>query len=135
MGNISKLVELFLFQDVKDDKIFYNLGEELGASQVALLVKNPPANVGDVRDTGSMPELGRSHGGGHGHPLQYSCPENPVDRGTRCATVLGVAKSWTPLELMHTGERLQEKGREQFWFHGASYCLNFIDNYSNINFI
>ena len=106
MGNISKLIELFLFHDVKDDKIFYNLGEGLGTSQVALLVRNLPANVGDVRDTGSMPGLGRSHGGGHGHLLQYSCPENPVDRGTWCATVLGVAKSWIPLELMHTGEAL-----------------------------
>ena len=39
------------------------------ASQVALVIKNPPANVGDIRDTGPMPGLGRSHGGGHGNPL------------------------------------------------------------------
>ena len=48
----------------------------LWASQVALVVKNPPANGGDVRDAGSIPGLGRSPGG-HGSPLQYSCLENP----------------------------------------------------------
>ena len=51
------------------------------ASQVALGVKNLPVNVGDIRDTGSIPGLGRSPGGGHGNPLQYSCLENPMDRG------------------------------------------------------
>ena len=44
-----------------------------GASQVALVIKNPLASVGDVRDAGSIPGLGRSPGGGHGNPLQYSC--------------------------------------------------------------
>ena len=48
----------------------------LWASQVALVVKNPPANGGDIRDVGSIPGLGRSPGG-HGSPLQYSCLENP----------------------------------------------------------
>ena len=52
-----------------------------GASQVELAVKNPPANTGDVRDTGSIPGWGRSSGGGHGNPLQYSWLENPKDRG------------------------------------------------------
>ena len=51
------------------------------ASQVMLVVKNPPANAGDIRDLGLIPGLGRSFGGGHGGPLQYSCLENPVDRG------------------------------------------------------
>ena len=51
-----------------------------GASQVALVVKNPPANVGDVRDSGSIPGSGRSSGEGHGNTLQYSCLENPMDR-------------------------------------------------------
>ena len=45
------------------------------------MVKNPPANAGDARDMGSVPGLGRSPGGGHGNPLQYSCPENHMDRG------------------------------------------------------
>ena len=48
--------------------------------QVVPVVKNPPANAGDVRDLGSIPGLGRSPGEGHGHPLQYSCLENPMDR-------------------------------------------------------
>ena len=47
------------------------------ASQVALVVKNPPANAGDIRDVGLVSGLGRSPGGGHGNPLQYSCLENP----------------------------------------------------------
>ena len=47
------------------------------ASQVALVLKNLPANAGDIRDAGSIPGLGRFPGGGHGNPLQYSCLENP----------------------------------------------------------
>ena len=58
----------------------------MGASQVALVVKNLPANAGDVRETGSIPELGRSPGGGCGNALQYSCLEKPRDRGTWRAT-------------------------------------------------
>ena len=65
------------------------------ASQVAVVVKNPPANAGDVRDVGLIPELGRSPGEGHGSPLQDSCLENPMDRGAWQATVHGLAKSWT----------------------------------------
>ena len=65
-------------------------------SQVALVVKNPPANAGDTRDTGSIPGSGRSPGGGHGNPLQYSCLENPMDRGAWWATVHGLTKSQTP---------------------------------------
>ena len=53
----------------------------LWASQVALVVKNPPAKAEDIRDTCSVPGLGRSPGGGHGNPFQYSCLENPRDRG------------------------------------------------------
>ena len=52
-----------------------------GESQEARVVKNLPANAGDVRDVGLIPELGRSLGGGHGNPLQYSCLGNPMDRG------------------------------------------------------
>ena len=54
---------------------------------MALMVKHLPANAGDVRDTGSIPGLGRSPGGGHGNPLQHSCLENPMDRGAWRATV------------------------------------------------
>ena len=49
--------------------------------QVALVVKNPPANARDIRDAGSIPGLGRFPAGGHGSPLQHSCLENPMDRG------------------------------------------------------
>ena len=62
-----------------------------GASQVVLLVKNPPANAGDVRDSGSIPGLGRLPGGGHVNPLQYSFLENTMERslvGYVCSTVL-----------------------------------------------
>ena len=67
------------------------------ASQVLLVVKNPPANAGDVRDVGFIPGLGRSPGGDHGNPLQYSCLENPIDRGAWWTTVHRVAKSQTQL--------------------------------------
>ena len=56
------------------------------------MVKNPPANAGDVRDSGLIPGSGRSPGGGHGNPLQYSCLENPMERGARRATVRGVSE-------------------------------------------
>ena len=52
-----------------------------GASLVVLVVKNLPANTGDIRDVGSIPGVGRSPGGGYGNPLQHSCLENPTDRG------------------------------------------------------
>ena len=70
--------------------------------QVVPVVKNPPANAGDVRDLGSIPGLGRSPGEGHGHPLQYSCLENPMDRGAWRATAHGATKSGTPLKLLST---------------------------------
>ena len=65
------------------------------ATQVVLVVKNPPANAGDIRDAVFIPESGRSPGGGHGNPLQYSCLENPMDRGAWRATVQRVTKSRT----------------------------------------
>ena len=52
-----------------------------GASQMALVVKNPPANAGDLRHLGLIPGLERFPGGGHGNSLQYSCLEHPADRG------------------------------------------------------
>ena len=70
---------------------------------VVLVIKTPPANAGDIRDAGSIPGLGRSPGGGHGNPLQYSCLENPMDRGAWWATVHRVAKSWTQLKQLITG--------------------------------
>jgi len=54
---------------------------------VALVVKNPPVNAGDIRELGSIPGLGGCPGGGHGNPLQYSCLEKPMDRGAWQAPV------------------------------------------------
>jgi len=62
------------------------------------MVKNPPANAEDLRDTGWIPGSGRSPGEGHGSPLQYSCLENPMDRGVWQAIVHRVTKSQTGLK-------------------------------------
>ena len=64
------------------------------SSQVVLVVKNPSANAGDVRDTGSIPGLGRSSGEGNSNPPQYSCPGNPMDRGAWWVTGHGVTKTF-----------------------------------------
>ena len=73
-----------------------------GASQVALVVKNPLVNAGDIRDRNFIPVSGRSPGGGHGSPLQYSYLENPHYRGAWQATVHGVTKNWTRLKRFCT---------------------------------
>ena len=65
------------------------------ASQVVPVVKNPPANAGDAKDSGLMPGSGKSPGGGNGNPLQYTYLENSMDRRTLWATVHGVTKSQT----------------------------------------
>ena len=69
------------------------------------MVKNTPANAGDIRDTFSIRGWRRFPGGGHGNPLQYSCLENPMDRGAWQATLHRVAKSQTGLKhpSMHAG--------------------------------
>ena len=64
------------------------------------MVKNLLAHAGDARDAGSAPGLGKSPGGGHDNSLQYSCLENPMDRGTWQATVHWVAKSRTQLKRL-----------------------------------
>ena len=73
--------------------------------QVALVVKNLPAHAGDIRDVGSIPRLGRSPGGGHGNPLQYSFLENPMDWGAWWAAVHEVTKSqtWRKRQQSHIG--------------------------------
>ena len=68
---------------------------QLGASQVAEVVKNPPASAGGIRDVSWIPGSGRSPGGGNGNPLQYSYLGNPLDRGVWWATVHGVTKRHT----------------------------------------
>ena len=59
------------------------------------MIKNSSTNAGDIRDAGLIPGLGRSPGGGHGNPLQYSCLEHPMDRGAWRADVDKIAKSQT----------------------------------------
>ena len=69
---------------------------------MVLVVKNLSANAGDLRNVGSNPGSGRSPGGGHGNPLQYSCMENPMDRGAWWATVHEGTKTWTRLKPLNT---------------------------------
>ena len=69
-------------------------------------VKNSPADAGDTGDVGSIPGLGRSPGGGYGSTLQYSCLENPMDRGASQATVHGVAKESDMMKQMNMGVSL-----------------------------
>ena len=65
------------------------------ASLMVLVVKNTPANAGDIEDAGLVSGLGRSPGGEHNNPLQYSCLEKPMDRGAWWAIVHKIMKSWT----------------------------------------
>ena len=67
----------------------------LGASQVVLVVKNLPANAGDLRDTGLIPGSGKYTGGGHGNPLQCSGLKNPHGQRSLVGSVHGVTQSWT----------------------------------------
>ena len=67
------------------------------AFQVALVVKNLPANAGDEGDADWIPGLGRSPRGGNGKPLQYACQDNPKDRGAWQATIHVVSQGWTQL--------------------------------------
>ena len=73
-----------------------------GAFQVALVVKNPPVNAGDIKDVGLIPGLGRFRGGGHSNPLQYSCLENSSDWGAWWAIVHRIAQSRTLLKWLST---------------------------------
>ena len=77
-------------------------------------------NAGGLRDTGSIPGLGRSPGEGNGNPLQYSCLENPVDRGAWRATVHGVAK-----ELDLATKQQQEKNKKGSWPRQSSAVIKF----------
>ena len=97
-----------------------------GASQVVLLVKNPPANAGDIRDVGLVLGSGRSPGGRHGNPLQYSCLENPIDRGTWWATVHRAIKSQTWLKRLNTAQHnLLNMGLSAFfsWQTGSFHFM------------
>ena len=76
------------------------------------VVKNPPANARDTEDSGSIPGSGRSPGGRHGKPLQYSCLENPLDRGAWWAIVHGVTKSQTQLKQLRSHICPDHQGQE-----------------------
>ena len=89
----------------------------LGASQVALVIKNPPANAGDIRDQGLIPGWERSPAGGNGNPLQYSCLENPMDRGLWLA-VHSITKSLTS-DLAHTDALRQLKYDSRNMYFGV----------------
>ena len=101
----SKACGIFLDQGSKpshlswqvDSYPLYHQGSAqcISLTRVALVVKNPSANAGDLRDTSSIPSWGRSPGEGNGNPLQYPCLENPMDGGASWATVHRVMKSWT----------------------------------------
>ena len=73
------------------------------SKQVVLVVKNPPARAGDIREPSSIPGLGRCPGGGHGNPLQYSCLENPTDGGARLRSMGSqrVGHDWSNLADTH----------------------------------
>ena len=84
------------------NKVSFEDSQSPWASQVALVVKNLLANAGDLRDVGLVPGSERSPRGGNGHPFQYSCQENPMDRGPGEATIHRVAKSHTWLKQLNT---------------------------------
>ena len=106
LRDVFYYLSIFLNQGVLKNLVF----------QVVLGVKNLPANAGDVKDTGPIPGLGRSPGGGRGNPLQYSCLENPMDRGPWWATVHRV-QSRTRLKglgsILKTGSSSQ--GQSWLW--------------------
>ena len=90
---------IFFFSLEKPDN-FDQISVVERASQVALVVKTQPASARDLRNKGSIPGSGRSPGGGHSNQLQYSCLENPMDRGALQAPVHGAAKNRTQLKWL-----------------------------------
>ena len=79
---------------------------------MVLVVKNMPANAGDIRDVGSSTRWGRSPGEGHGNPFQYSCLKSLMDRGSWRATVHRVPKNQTQLKRMSTNACLGRNPRK-----------------------
>ena len=106
--------------------VLTGLSKDVEASQVVLILKNPPANTGDVRDSSSVPGSGRSLGRGHGCLLQYSCLENPMDRGTWQATVHRVAKSQTQLKQLSTHTHTIDRSSLTLAFYHKINILNYI---------
>ena len=86
------------------------------------MIKNPSVNSGDKRDTGLIPGLGRSPGGGPGKLLQCSCLENPMKRGAWGATVHRVAKSWTQLKRLSMQAILKPLFTPRSLHHATPQC-------------
>ena len=84
-----------------------------------LVVKNLPTFLRNVREEGLTPGSGRSPGGGHSNPLQFSCLENPMDRGAGWATVQRVAKSWTQIKWLNVHTGSINLHVTYFWFNNA----------------
>ena len=105
-GEIKALVHCYW--ECKMVQPFGNLYGSSLVSQVVLVVKNSPSNAGDVSYVGSIPGSRRSPEGGHGNPLQYSCLNNPKDRGAWRATLHRVAKSQTWLKRLGTQHACME---------------------------
>ena len=84
------------------------------------MVKNLPSSAADVRDMSSIPESGRSPGGGHSTPLQSSCLENSMDKGAWLAIVYRVARSWTQLNQLSMYAYMYFSVLDHFFFFFAS---------------
>ena len=97
--------------DRQESPNYWLIIKDIWASQVALVVKNAPYNVGDTRDTGLIHNSGRSPGAGNVNPLQYSCLENSTDRRAQWVTARGAAKNRTRLS-MHSTHKGYYKGHK-----------------------
>ena len=120
-----------LTQEVKQVWAWLVLGWEtvwkyqvLWASRVALVVNNPPANAGDIREVDLIPRLGRSLGGGNGNPLQYSCLENPRDRerSLKRATAHRVTQSWMRPKRQHACKVIYELFKQEILDQQCIQC-------------
>ena len=94
--------------------------------QVVLMAKNPPANTGEVRDAGSVPESGSSPGKGNGYPLQYSCLKNPMNRGAWWAAGPRITESQTWLRWLsrHTCTVITHRSALKMWVHCSPPCVS-----------
>ena len=102
---VNSLLQLFTWNNQVHSFLYCLSLLPDGASQEALVVRNLPLSAGDLRDPGLIPGLERSPEGGYGHLLQYSCLENPMDRGAWQTTVHRITKSQTQLNQLSTYTR------------------------------
>ena len=98
------------------------------------MVKNPPANAGHARDAGSVPGSVGSSGVGNGSLLQYSFLENPMDRGTWRATVIGITKSWTQMNT-HTHTPTSRFLALSDYIHAFSFLTNLLSENSSLLYL